>query len=223
MEYFAIIYVKETDMKNIGDILKKRRIEMQLTQEEVANRVGVKKATVSRWESGAIGSMAADKIIKLSEVLHISSMTLISFDGNVVPVKFSNERLVTISVLGSVPAGVPLEAIEDKIGEIGIPEGWIGCGKQYIGLRVDGDSMFPKYFDGDIVIVQLADDCDSGKDAVVFVNGYDATLKTLIKNEDGSITLQPINTNYSPKTYGPSAIDETVRVFGVVKQVRRDV
>lgn len=127
MEYFAIIYVKETDMKNIGDILKKRRIEMQLTQEEVANRVGVKKATVSRWESGAIGSMAADKIIKLSEVLHISPMTLISFDGNVVPVKFSNERLVTISVLGSVPAGVPLEAIEDKIGEIvgSLVEPWI--------------------------------------------------------------------------------------------------
>lgn len=38
-------------MKNIGDILKKRRIEMQLTQEEVANRVGVKKATVSAWIS----------------------------------------------------------------------------------------------------------------------------------------------------------------------------
>lgn len=81
--------------------------------------------------------------------------------------------------------------------------------------------MYPKYLDGDTVILEKCPDCETGTDAAVYVNGYEATLKTVIKNENGTITLQPINPNYSPTTYGPG--DDPVRILGVVKEIRRKI
>ena len=43
--------------------------------------------------------------------------------------------------------------------------------------------MYPKYMDGDTLIIRLQPDCESGQDAVVYINGYDATLKKVIKNK----------------------------------------
>jgi SOS-response transcriptional repressor LexA len=52
--------------------------------------------------------------------------------------------------------------------------------------------MYPKYFEEDTVIVLRQPECESGQDCVVYVNGYDATLKKVIKQENG-IWLQPLN------------------------------
>ncbi|MDO5047171.1 MAG: S24 family peptidase [Anaerococcus sp.] len=93
--------------------------------------------------------------------------------------------------------------------------------KTYLGLKVSSDSMYPKYLDGDTIIIEQTPDCESGTDAVVYVNGYEATLKTLIKNQDGKITFKPINPNYSPKTYGPE--DESIKILGIVKELRRKI
>ena len=43
--------------------------------------------------------------------------------------------------------------------------------------------MYPKYMDGDTLIIQLQPDCESGQDAVVYINGYDATLKKVSKQQ----------------------------------------
>ena len=82
-----------------------------------------------------------------------------------------------------------------------------------------GDSMYPKYLEGDTIIVEVRHDCESGQDAIVYVNGYDATLKTVIKNDDGTITLKPHNPEWPSKTYGPD--DEPIQILGpVVQQIR---
>lgn len=81
--------------------------------------------------------------------------------------------------------------------------------------------MYPKYLDGDTVIIEKCPDCETGTDAAVYFNGYEATLKTVIKNENGTITLRPINPNYSPTTYGEG--DDPVRILGVVKEIRRKI
>ncbi len=82
--------------------------------------------------------------------------------------------------------------------------------------------MYPKYFEGDIVIIELTPDCDSGKDAVVYINGYDATLKEVHKEKDGWITLKPLNPEYPPKNY-KSDLDNYVTILGIVKELRRKV
>ncbi len=125
-----------------------------------------------------------------------------------------------IKVYGSVPAGVPIEAVEDVLDWEDVPMDWVATGDKYIGLKVKGDSMAPKYVDGDTVIVKLQPDCESGQDAIVYVNGYDATLKRVIKQPDG-IMLQPINPDYEPKKYDYNDERFAVSILGIVVELRR--
>ena len=60
--------------KGIGKIIKKNRLELNLTLEDVAKAVGVSKSTVQRWESGQINNMRRDRIDALSKILQISSL-----------------------------------------------------------------------------------------------------------------------------------------------------
>ncbi len=62
------------------DILKNRRKELNLSQKDVANYVGVSEATVSRWESGNIANMGRDKIALLSQILRISPSVIAGYD-----------------------------------------------------------------------------------------------------------------------------------------------
>lgn len=127
-----------------------------------------------------------------------------------------------IKVYGSVPAGVPIEAVEDVVDWEDIPMDWLKGGQRYIGLRVIGDSMYPKYIEGDTIIVRLQPDCENGQDAVVYVNGYDATLKKVLKNEAG-IMLQPLNPSYEPKQYNSGDERYPISILGVVVEIRRKV
>ena len=66
--------------KGIGEIIKKNRLELNLTLDDVAKAVGVSKSTVQRWESGQINNMRRDRIDSLSKILQISP--LIFVDAN---------------------------------------------------------------------------------------------------------------------------------------------
>lgn len=61
------------------DILKSKRKELNLSQKEVADYVGVSEATVSRWESGNIANMGRDKIALLSKILKISPSVIAGY------------------------------------------------------------------------------------------------------------------------------------------------
>lgn len=128
---------------------------------------------------------------------------------------------IRIPVLGRVPAGIPLEAIEDIIDFEEIPADMVRGDSEYFGLRVSGDSMYPKYLEGDIIIVRRQDTCENGQDCVVYVNGYDATLKTVYLLDNGGIRLQPVNPQYAPKSYFVG--DEPVSIAGVVVELRRKI
>lgn len=61
----------------VGELLVKRRKELDLTLEDVGRSVGVTKATVLRWENGAIHTMKRDKIAALAAVLQLDPSVLI--------------------------------------------------------------------------------------------------------------------------------------------------
>ncbi len=197
---------------NLGERIKNRRLDLGLTLEEVGNIAGVSKSTVMKWETGFIENMKRDKIILVAKALKVSPLWVMGLEESN---EYSNS--IMIPVYGSIPAGVPLEAIEDIQGEIDIPVTWLKGDKEYIALKVKGDSMYPKYLDGDTVIIQLQSDCESGQDCACYVNGYEATLKTVIKHI-GSIELKPVNPNYPPKTYKHPG---EVEILGIVKELRR--
>lgn len=109
-----------------------------------------------------------------------------------------------------------MEAITDIIDWEDIPGDWSGS---YIALQVQGDSMNPEYREGDVIIVRVQPDCESGQDCVVYVNGYDATLKRVVKQQT-CIMLQPLNPTYEPKIYEYTD-PEGVTILGVVVEMRR--
>lgn len=81
--------------------------------------------------------------------------------------------------------------------------------------------MMPEYLDGDTIILEKVDDCESGQDCVVMVNGQDGTFKRVFKNENG-IILQPLNPTFSPMVYSNEDIEKLpIKIIGKVVELRR--
>ncbi len=205
---------------DIGARIKQLRERRGLTLEQVGEYVGVNKATVQRYETGEI-DIKRNVAIKLAEVLHAEPAYIMGWTDT--PVSTPIE-VVRIFVLGTIPAGIPIEAIEDIVDWEEIPAAMCSGGREYFGLRVRGDSMYPEYMEGDTIIVRKTQAFESGDVCVVYVNGYDATLKRVKVGEDGSWTLTPRNPEYSPKTYSIQDIQTVpVSIAGVVVELRRKV
>lgn len=126
---------------------------------------------------------------------------------------------IKIPVLGTIPAGIPIEAVEEILGDEEITEEMAACG-DYFALQIKGDSMEPRIKNGDVVIVRKQPDVDSGKIAVVLLNGHDATVKKLVKHQDG-ISLVPFNGAYAPRFYTNKEVYELpLVVLGLVVELR---
>lgn len=126
-------------------------------------------------------------------------------------------------VLGTIPAGVPLEAIGDALDYEELPESMFSGGREYFALKIQGDSMLLRYEDGDVVILRKQETCESGQDCAVLVNGNDATFKRVRMNEK-TLTLQPLNPAYEPMVYTTKEVAELpVRILGVAVELRRTV
>lgn len=205
---------------NMGDRIKNLRISHNMTQEELGKKIGVQKSAIRKYEKGEVVNIKRATIETLSKIFNVSPSYLMCIDDN------NNHNILKtnrIPVLGKIPAGIPIELIEDVIDYEEISEEMLRGDKEYFGLKVKGNSMEPKYLDGDVLIVQKVDDCESGQDCIVMVNGDDGTFKRVIKNKDG-IILQPLNPNYEIKFYTNKQIEELpIRILGVVKEIRRSI
>ena len=170
----------------IKDILSQRRKELNLTMKQVADKVGVSEGTISRWESGKIADMRRDKIMAYAQALNISPAIIMGWDN--VDSSSTSESIHAgkrIPVLGSVAAGIPIDAIEDVLDWEDISEDMAKTG-EFFGLRIKGDSMQPRIVEGDVVIVRQQPDADSGDVVIVQVNGDKATCKRLANIRPGS-------------------------------------
>lgn len=196
---------------NLKDLLKSKNA----TQLELAKFLNVSNTTVNNYVKG-YNMPRMDKIDGICNFFNINRSDLIEQkDPELTFVDLS--KSVKIPVVGKIPAGVPIEAIEDIIETIDIPEDWTKGDKEYIGLRVSGDSMYPVLLDGDTVVIQVQPGAETGDICACYVNGYDATLKR-ISLTPNSITLKPENPSYPPKTYTHPG---EVTIAGKVVEVRR--
>lgn len=213
--------MNDVEQKRIFSKNLKRLLDMNdLTQKEVADSIHVSAQTFNTWVKGiAIPRMG--KIQLLADYFGIDKSDLLDDK----PVGSTSSQAVRINVYGSIPAGIPMEAIEDIADWEDIPQAWTAGGKEYFGLKVKGDSMKPKFEDGDTIILRKTDQCESGQICAVYVNGYNATLKKVIITEQPSqIILQPLNADYDPIVYDfdPEQPDY-IRICGVVVEIRRSV
>lgn len=201
---------------DIKDILKQKRLELNLTLDDVAHMVGVSGATISRWESGDIANMKRDKIVKLADALNISPAVIMGWEE---PQSNKKPSGVKINVLGRVAAGVPINAIQEIIDTEEITQELASAG-DFFGLQIKGDSMTPRICEGDVVIVKQQSDAESGDIVIATVNGDEATCKRLRKYKEG-IELIPNNPTYEPLYFSNEEIDaKPVRILGKVIELR---
>lgn len=188
----------------IKDILKSRRIELRLTQDDIANKIGVSKATVSRWESGNISNMRRDRIAKLAEILQISPAVIIGIkDTNVTPV--INVLSHKYSYLDApISAGTP-ETFDDvyELPTISVADCFLGRyagNKDVVIMRVNGESMNRIIPDKSIIAVKRNVDINSihdGDIVVVYINGSNCgyTVKHFYRDtKKDIIILRPDST-----------------------------
>lgn len=198
------------------DILKQERLAHQLTQEELGQLVGLKKAAIYKYENGLLSNPKRSLIEKLAKIFNVSPAYLLGIDS-------PRTKGIRIPILGRVVAGVPLEAIEDIEGYEEITPAMARKG-EYFALRVRGKSMEPFIIEGDIVIVRKQAEVETGEIAIVLVNGDEATVKEIKIHEDGLMLIGKNVAVYSPHFYNRKQIEELpVQIIGKVVEVRRSL
>ena len=202
-------------MKSIGERIKEARKSAGLTQLELA-----KKTELSRSYIGDIEKDRYNPSVSTLQLIATATNTpledLLPSTKTVSP----TGRGVRIPVLGRVVAGIPIQAVEEILDYEEITPELAATG-EFFALKIRGHSMEPRMMEGDVVIVRRQDDVDSGDVAIVLVNGDEATVKRVKKQEDG-ITLIATNTSvYEPHYYSNKEIEELpVRILGKVIELR---
>ena len=213
--------------EHLNNNVKHLRSVKGISQQTLADKVGVDRSTISRIENGEIET-TIDNAMKIANVLKVNIEDLITKD-----LTFDNGTLVDVDcetiqipVLGTIKAGIAIEAQEDILEYVDIPKDWVKGGKTFYGLKISGDSMFPKYNESDIVIFEHTDDyiLAQNKDCAVMVNGFDATFKNVTITEMG-LTLVPLNLNnsdnYQPTFYNKEQIATLpVKIVGIAREKR---
>lgn len=199
-------------MPSIGDRIKQRRLEIGLSVDQVADKIGKNRATVYRYESSEIEKFPIDVLTPLAEALRTTPAYLMGWDdsaqaptpSNIIPMPETRK----IPLVGTIACGEPILAEENIEEYVSIPKDLAGD----FALRCKGDSMInARIFDGDIVYIRSQDTVENGEIAAVLIDN-EATLKRVKLYED-HITLEPENPMYKPLSYWGEEMNE-VRILG---------
>lgn len=196
----------------IGDKIRNRRKELGLTMNEIAKKVGVSEATVSRWESGDIVNMRRDKIALLAKALNKPPAFIMGWDDEPTTdyEKYGLKPIKTkkFPMLGEIACGQPIYANEDY-------ETFIEASEDINAdfcLTAKGDSMInARIFDGDIVFIKEQPDVDNGEIAAVLIED-EVTLKRVYKYEN-RLELRPENPMHKVLNYEGETLNH-IRILG---------
>ena len=131
--------------------------------------------------------------------------------------KNTNDDAAEIAVLGKIAAGTPVEAIQNEVSRIPLPNNLEKNG-EYFGLKVEGDSMIEAGInEGDTVIIKKTSTADNGKIVVALIDDHEAMLKR-IRKKGKIVALESANKNYETKIFGP----DRVKVQGVLVSLYRN-
>lgn len=195
----------------IGERIKKRRKEIGMSAETLAERIGKSPATVYRYENGDIRNLDSRSLLPIADALGVTPGILMGWDEGREPLP-SNVRLISdlhvqrVPMIGEVAAGEPIYAPEDWDMYVDAP---VKCDA---AITIRGESMTPNYLPGDVVYIKCTPDVPEGTVAVVFLDD-EATIKHVYKRPTG-LTLISDNPDFPPLM--PEFEDyNRVRIFGV--------
>lgn len=191
----------------VGELIRQKRIELNLTQEQLGNLVGVNRAAINKWETGRVTNLKRETIKQLSEIFGISPALLVEPDispENIIPMPTMRK----IPLIGTIACGVPILASENHDGDVDVPEHIHAD----FALRCKGDSMInARIFDGDIAYIRQQDTIENGEIAAVLIDD-EATLKR-VRLYDDHIVLEPENPQFRPIVYWNEEMND-VHIIG---------
>ena len=88
----------------------------------------------------------------------------------------NNNQMIELPILGEVSAGYGKYADNEIIGTQYVPLNWLSGNEPHVLLRVKGDSMIPKFEEGDLALVRYQQSVDSGSYAVVIIDGEEGVI-----------------------------------------------
>ncbi|SUK14682.1 transcriptional repressor [Staphylococcus agnetis] len=98
--------------------IKSRRLELNLTLEQVGNMVGVGKSTVRKWETGDIENMRRDKIVKLAKALRVSPSFIMGFEDDKEVVQEQDQQLSNSKQIDNLAAHLDGDFTEEELAKI---------------------------------------------------------------------------------------------------------
>lgn len=213
-------------MLTIGQKIKSLRTQLDFTQEDLAQAANTTKQTIHKYETGIISNIPASKIKAIADKLNTTPAYLMGWDNKQNEPDITDD-VVTFDIIGEIAAGYDHYTLSDwENDQIDIPKKYLhGRPKSdFFVLRVVGDSMYPIYLDGDIVLVLKQTYMDrSGQIGVVL---YDSEYGTLKKVEymigENWIKLVPINPIYPPITIKDSDLEQC-KILGIPKLLIRSI
>lgn len=182
---------------------------------DLSKKTKVSEGTISCYINGKYEAKQ-NRVRTFAEALNVNPAWLMGYDvpmeNEAPPIPAGFEPLPEMScipLVGTIACGTPITAEENIEARIGIPAAWHAD----FALTCKGDSMAPRYLDGDIVCIRSTPEVENGRVAAVRI-GEEATLKRFYRNGD-TVTLVPINPAYTPLVYrGPEL--EDIQIEGCV-------
>lgn len=196
--------------------LEELRKAKGITMKETALQLGMPYTTYVSYEKGQ-REPNSDVLIKFADFYDTTVDFILGVEKDIdIPAATTG---VMIPVLGYVRAGVPMTAVENIVDYEEISKDDSAKGEHF-GLVVKGDSMEPRFAEGDVVIVRKQETVENGEIAVVLINGDDATVKKFYRTDNG-IKLVSTNPKYDPFFYTPDEVNSLpVQVIGRVVELR---
>ena len=187
-------------------LLKTLRAQRGMTQQEVAQRLGITRQAYSNYEAGLrepdYGTLCA-----LADLFGCTADRLMGREP-------TEEPCARIPILGTVKGGFDRLAQQEYEGyepaDVAAPD-------EYFFLRVTGDSMAPQIQAGDLALIHSQDTIESGQLGVVLLEDDEATLKRIVFSGK-SVILQPFNSAYSPVVLHGDACRILGRVVRTIRQ-----
>ena len=203
--------------------IKERRLALNLTQEELAQRLGLQKSAIAKYESGRVENIKRSVLAKMAEILECSPTYLMGWDdeqpstpsySNIFPLQRTR-----IPFLGQIACGEPSFCNEDR-------ESYVEAGTDVRAdfcLKARGDSMTgARIMDGDIVFIQKDAPIEDGQIYAVVIDD-EATLKRVYYDaEDHMLQLVAENPAYKPLIYTGEKLDH-VHILGKAIAFQSDV
>ncbi len=204
----------------------KELIQAGKTQKELAEYLGIKQQAITNWKQ-QLNTSYTKYIHGIADFLGVSVAYLKgeTDEKRKSPTPLVTDDVVCFPVLGEVAAGFEHVALTDWEGATAeFPRSALRGrpAEDYLALRVCGDSMYPFYLDGDVVLVLRTPSLEhDGQVALIRYDGENATLKKVEQLQDG-MRLIPLNPIYPPRTI--SGVDlEQCSIIGLPRLLLRNV